>query len=103
VPLVYSECQCTFKKCASVVNSIQVYLFTIWAQRGLGDSVCEPKKCVDKHFSYIQFCYDVKCTHTILSPQEQHEVCAYYHLHSILVVFVTHIHNCTKIVKEADS
>jgi hypothetical protein len=102
VPLVYSECQCTFLKCASVVNSIQVYLFTIWAKKGLGGNVGEPKKFVDKHSNYIKFYYHVRCTYIILSLQEQHQVCAYYYLHSIFV-FVTHIHNCTNIVKEADS
>lgn len=85
------------------MNSIQVYLFTILAKRELGDSVCESKKFVDKHSSYIKFYYRVRHTHIILSLQEQHELCVYYHLHYILLVFITHIRNCTKIVKEAGS
>jgi hypothetical protein len=52
-----------------------------WAKMRLGGSVCEPKKFVHKHFSYIQFYYHVKCTHIILSLQEQHEVSACYHFH----------------------
>lgn len=83
------------------MNSIQVYL--PFGRRSWEGSVCEYTKFVNKHSSYIKFYYRVRYTHIILSLQEKHELCAYYHLHYILVVFVTHIRNCTKIVKEADS